>query len=51
MEQLIERTLQRGQSFLSVEQSAQFKTLQQDQLEKAKVVVRMTNALFGKRTP
>jgi hypothetical protein len=49
MLQLNEQISQRAQAFLTPEQSNHFKTMQQDQLEKGKVVVRMTNALFGKR--
>jgi len=50
LEQLNEKTLQHAQTLLTPEQSAVFQALQQDQLERGKVVVRMTNALFGKRT-
>jgi hypothetical protein len=49
MEQLNGKIAQRADAFLTPEQSAQFKTTQQDQLDKGKVTVRMTNALFGKR--
>jgi hypothetical protein len=49
MERLNENILLRVQALLTPEQSAAFQTLQQDQLEKGKVVVRMTNALFGRR--
>ena len=49
MEQLNGKIALRADAFLTPEQSAQLKAMQQDQLEKGKVTVRMTNALFGKR--
>jgi len=49
MEQLNEKVFQRLQAVLTPEQLAELQTMQRDQLEKAKVTVRMTNALLGKR--
>jgi hypothetical protein len=46
---LNEKIQQRAQTFLAPGQVAELKNLQQDQLEKARMVVRMTNALFGRR--
>jgi len=49
MEELNVKIAQRAEAFLTPEQTAQFKAVQQDQLEKGKVTVRLTNALFGNR--
>lgn len=49
LEQVNEKILQRAQAILTLEQTAELKSSQQDQLEKGKVVVRMTNALLGQR--
>ena len=51
MEQLNEKILQRAQAILTPEQLARFGGMQQDQLEKSKVTIKMTQALFPtKRT-
>jgi hypothetical protein len=49
LEQVNEKVLQRAQAILTPEQTGELKAMRQDQLEKAKVVVRMTNALLGQR--
>lgn len=51
MEQLNEKILQRAQAILTSEQLARFGSMQQDQLEKSKMTIKMTQAFFPtKRT-
>jgi hypothetical protein len=46
MEQVNEKILQRAQNILSAEQLDRFRGMQQDQLEKSKMTIKMTQALF-----
>lgn len=49
MVQLNDKISLRAEALLTPEQNAQFRSMRQDQLERSKAVVKMTNALFGKR--
>lgn len=51
MQQLNARILQRAELFLSAAQVQQLQTAQQNQLEQARLTVKMTTELFNKRRP